>query len=176
MEAKVTIRGTSPLLMKRYPLEPIEGVDKKPREEQAELAAYRIPRTGELYIPGVAIQRALVKAAAYSKGKGRASLMKVAAACLMVQPEYVGLGTKKYEIDSRAVVVPATKGRIVRHRPRVDKWKVTFKLEWDQTLLNEMQVKRIVEDMGKRVGLLEFRPSCNGPFGRSEMTKWQKSK
>ena len=175
-QATVTIEGTSALLMKKYPETPIEGFDKKPPEEQAELSAYRIPGSEELYIPGVAVQRALVKAATYSKGKGRASLQKVAAACLMVLPEYVGLGTQKYTVDSRPVVVPATRGRIMRHRPRIDKWKGTFGLEWDETLLTEGQVKKIVEDMGKRVGLLEFRPSCNGPFGRCKVSKWVSKK
>lgn len=173
-EAIVTIEGISALMMKQYPAEPIVGFEKKTPEEQAELSAYRIPETKELYIPGVAIQRALINAATYSKGKGRASLQKVAAACLIVSPEFIGLGTKKFEIDSRPVVVPATKGRIMRHRPRIDKWKATFNVEWDETLLKEDEVKKIVEDMGKRVGLLEFRPLCKGPFGRCKIVKWAK--
>jgi len=69
-KAKVTIEGTSALMMKRYPDVPIEGLEKKPPEEQAEIASYRIKGSKELYIPGVAIQRALVGAAAFSKGKG----------------------------------------------------------------------------------------------------------
>ena len=64
------IKGISPLLMHAYPMTPIEALDKKPPEEQAELASYRIPDNGELYIPGVAIQRALVSGATFSKGKG----------------------------------------------------------------------------------------------------------
>ena len=175
-EVKVTIEGTSALMMKKYPEVPIEGFEKKTPEEQAELSSYRIPGSDELYIPGVAVQRALVKAATYSKGKGRASLQKTAAACLMVLPEYVGLGTSKFVVDSRPVVVPATRGRIMRHRPRLDKWKGTFGLEWDETLMTETQVKKIVEDMGKRVGLLEFRPSCNGPYGRCKIAKWEAPK
>jgi len=172
-KARVTIEGTSALLMKKYPDTPIEGFDKKPPEEQAELSAYRIPGTKELYIPGNAIQRALVNAAAYSKGKGRASLQKIAAACLLVLPEYVGLGTNIFRVDSRPVVMPATKGRVMRYRPRIDNWKATFGLEWDETLLREEEVKRIVEDMGKRVGLLEFRPARNGMYGRSKLINWE---
>ena len=38
------------------------------------------------------------------------------------------------------------------------------------------RVKKIVEDMGKRVGLLEFRPACKGPFGRCKIVKWKKEK
>lgn len=173
-QATVTIEGTSALLMHKYPEIPIEGLDKKEPMEQAEHAAYRITGSKELCIPGVAIQRALVKASSYSKGKGRASLQKIAAACLMVLPENIGLGTDKFTLDSRPVVIPATKGRIMRHRPRIDKWKGSFGLEWDETLMTEDQVKKIVEDMGKRVGLLEFRPACNGPYGRSKIIKWEK--
>ena len=173
-QATVTIEGTSALLMKKYAEVPVEGFEKKKPAEQAEISAYRIPGSKELYIPGVAIQRAMVGAAAFSKGKGRSSLQKIAAACIMVSPEYVGLGTDKYDVDSRPVVMPATKGRVMRHRPRLDKWRVTFGVEWDETLVSEDQVKRIVEDMGKRVGLLEFRPACKGPYGRSKILKWVK--
>ena len=109
---EVKIKGKTAFLMHRFPLEPVEGIEKKTKEEQAEISAYRDPDSQELYIPGINIQRGLVSGATYSKGKGRASLQKPAAACLMVSPERVGFGTTEYFIDSRAVVVPATKGRI----------------------------------------------------------------
>ena len=172
-KVQVTLEGITALLMHRFPLEPIKAIEKKTKEEQAELSAYRT-EDGELYIPGVNIQRALVQAATYSKGKGRASLQKQAAACIMVSPEYVLLGKRDYKIDSRGVVVPATKGRIVRHRPRLDEWTVTFVLEYDDTLLSAAQVRQIVDDMGSKVGLLDFRPACKGPFGRSTVIEWKK--
>lgn len=175
-KATVTIEGTSALLMKKFPEVPIEGFEKKPPQEQAELSSYRIPGSKELCIPGVAIQRALINGAAYSKGKGRASLQKTAAACIMVLPEFVGVGTDKFKVDSRPCVVPATKGRIMRHRPRIDQWKGSFGIEWDETLMSEEQVKRIIEDMGTRVGLLEFRPACKGPYGRCKMIKFVREK
>jgi len=170
---KVGIEGISPLMMHRYPMEEIKALDKKPAEEQAEIAAHRNKETEELFIPGEAIQRALINAAVYSKGKGRASLQKPAAACLMVTPLEVGLGTKNYIVDSRAVVMPSTKGRIVRHRPKLENWKCSFEIEWDEELLNEEQVRKIVEDMGKRVGLLEFSPRCKGPYGRCKIADWK---
>lgn len=174
MAAKlISIKGVSPLLMHKYPLvEPDVPDAKVPPEEQAERAAYR-DSDGKLYIPGVAIQRCLVGAAVYSKGKGRASLQKPAAACLLVTPEYVTLGTDRYEIDSRPVVVPATKGRVVRHRPRFNDWQATFTLEYEEELLSEKQVREIVDNAGKRCGLLEFRPATKGPFGRFVVTEWK---
>lgn len=169
----ITARGKTALLMHSYPMVAIEAIEKKAPEEQAELAAYRNPDTDELFIPGINIQRALVAGATYSKGKGRASLQKQAAACLMVTPERVGLGVKTYEIDARPVVIPATKGRVIRYRPRFDSWQIKFALEYEDTLLKESEVRRIVDDTFERVGLLEFRPEKKGPFGRAMVTAWK---
>jgi hypothetical protein len=170
------INGVSPLLMHSYPMVPIEALEKKTPEEQAKLAAYLKPGTDGLYIPGVAMQRALVGGAAYSKGKGRASLQKPAAACLLVQETYLDLLTNKYEIDVRPVVIPATKGRVLRYRPRLDAWSVEFNLDYDPTLLSALQVRQIVDDTGRHVGLLDFRPEKKGPFGRFVVVFWETAK
>lgn len=170
----IEMKGLSPLLMHSFPMFPIEALEKKNPEEQAELAAYRDKENGGfLYVPAIAIQRALVAAATYSKGKGRGSLQKAAAACLIVSPERVPLGVKKYTIDARPVVIPATKGRVIRYRPRLDKWEIVFEVEYDENLLTENQLRRIVDDMGSRVGLLDFRPERKGPFGRCVVTRWR---
>lgn len=165
------IKGISPLLMHAFPMQPIEAIEKKSPDEQAELSAYRDP-DGQLFIPGVCLQRALVNGATFSKGKGRSSLQKNVAACVFVTPERLLLGEKKFEVDARPVVIAATKGRIIRYRPRLDKWAVRFSLEYDETLLDGKQVRKIVDDTGSRVGLLDFRPQKNGPFGRFMVTKW----
>ncbi len=169
---KATITGLSPLLMHAFPRVPIEAIEKKSIEEQAELAAYRDPETRELYVPGINVQRGIVAAAAYSKGKGRGSLQRAAAACVLVSPERIGLGVTDYTIDTRPIVVPATKGRVLRHRPRLDAWRLTFEIEYDPTLLKPEEVRRILDDMGSRVGVLDFRPEKKGPFGRFMVTEW----
>lgn len=168
-----TIRGISPLLMHAFPMFQVEAMEKKSPEEQAEFSAYRDPDTQELYIPGVAFQRALIAGAAYSKGKGRASLQKVVSACVLVSPERASLGAKTYSIDARPAVVPATKGRVVRYRPRLDSWQATFLIEYDPDLLTEAQLRRVVDDTGSRVGLLDFRPERRGPFGRFVVVAWE---
>jgi hypothetical protein len=167
------IKGQSALLMHRFPFEPIEAIEKKTAEEQAEYAAYRHSQTKELFIPAIALQRALVSAATYSKGKGRASLQKPVAACVMVEPEYLLLGKKNYEIDLRPVVVPATKGRIMRARPRLDEWEVEGQISYDDSILKETELRKIVDDAGSRVGLLDFRPEHKGPFGRFIVVEWR---
>jgi hypothetical protein len=169
------VKGISGLLMHAFPMVPIENppIEKRTPAEQAELAAYRDPETGLLYIPGIAIQRCLIGAAAFSKGKGRATLQKQAAASLFIFPERVSLGVKDYALDSRPIVIPATRGRVIRHRPRLDEWKAAFEIEYDESLLTERQVRQVVDDAGSRVGLLDFRPEKKGPFGRFIVVEWK---
>ena len=172
-KVKCAIKGISPLLMHAFPMHPLEAIEKRPIEEQTEYAAYRDPDTRLLYIPGIAVQRALIAAAAYSKGKGRASLQKPVAACVLINPERCDLGVGEYQIDARPVVIPTTKGRIIRYRPRLDEWKITFEAEYDDNLLKEGELRRIVDDAGSRVGLLDFRPERKGPFGRFIVIEWK---
>lgn len=173
-KVNVTIEGTSPLLMHRFPLEEVRNFNKMTPEEQAEVAAYRADGPdSSLVCPGVNIQRAVIAGAAYSKGKGRSTLAKPVAACVQVTPENVDLGVKTYVIDRRAVVNPTTKGRIVAHRPRLDAWSMSFVVEYNDDLLSASQLREVVENTGTMVGLLAFRPEKKGPFGRFTVSDWQ---
>jgi hypothetical protein len=57
-QVKVRIRGISPLLMHRFPLEPVEALEKRPPEEQARIALYEREnaRGGDLHRPVLAAQ------------------------------------------------------------------------------------------------------------------------
>lgn len=165
------IKGISPLLMSQFPMQPIEGMEKKSPEEQAEYKAYRTP-ANELYVPAVALQRSIIGAATYSKGKGRMTLQKPVAACVQVWPEWLVLDQQTYIVDARPVVIAATKGRVVRYRPRFDEWSFICSIEYDDLLLKESELRRVVDDAGSRVGLLDFRPERKGPFGRFMVVAW----
>lgn len=168
----VTVQGKSALLMHAYPMVPINNIKKKSPAEQAELAAYRDDK-GRLYFPGVNVCRAIIAGAAYSKGKGKSSLQKPAAACLLVTPEKIDLGTKDFSIDSRPVVIK--KDRVLRHRPRLDEWRLSFEIEFDDDLLSETEVRQCVDDTGSRVGIGDFRPERKGPFGRFIVVNWERA-
>lgn len=170
---EITIEGTTPLLMHKFSMEQIEGQSKMTAEQQCEIAAYRMPDTKELFVPGVNIQRCFVKGGAFVKGKGRATLQKTVAACVMITPENVLLGTKHFQIDSRSVVIAATKGRIIRHRPRLDNWKLVFYLEFDDVLLSMKELRSVVDNAGLRCGLGDFRPEKGGYFGRFTVVSWK---
>lgn len=169
------IKGVSPLMMHRFPMEPIEALDKKTPEEQAEIAAYR-DEQNKLFIPVTALQRAIVTGALFSKGKGRASLQREVTSSVQILGDRLYLNVNTYRIDSRPVVVPATKGRIIRHRPIIDDWEVSFTVEYDDSRIEEKQLKKIFDDTGWKVGLLEFRPDKKGPYGRFMVVKWEKEK
>ena len=176
-KVKATIKGISALLMHAFPMVPIVGIENKSPEEQAELSLYRLAdkngRPGEIYVPGNALQRCIVAAGAFSKGKGRATLVKTVAACVFIEPDALVIKPQEYTIDSRRVIIAATRGAVVRHRPRFDEWEVDFNLSYDETLLKSTAVRKCVDDAGQRVGLLDFRPACKGPFGRFVVTSWK---
>ena len=170
-----TITGISPLLHHAFPMVAIDGLEKMEPRQQADYARYRHPDSGASYVPGVNVQSGIVVAAAYSKGKGRSSLQKIAAAAIFVNETYLPITPDDWTVDSRPVVIRATRGRVIRHRPRFDKWSITFTIEYDEILLEQKQVRRIVDDLGQRVGLLDFRPAMRGPFGRFMVTRWDPS-
>jgi hypothetical protein len=173
----VTVEGMSPLLMHRFPIEPLEvPIEKMTPAAAAEVAAYRLDgAVSHLYVPGQALQRALVAGATYSKGKGRGSMQKPVAACVLVTQEKLDLGTASYEVDARPVTIPATGGRVVRYRPRLDSWSLTFVVDYDPELVSAKQLRQVVDDTGSRVGLLDFRPERKGPYGRFKVVHWQAS-
>jgi len=172
MEVAVTIEGISPLLMHAFPLMPIEGLEKKPPEEQARLALYQ-DEQGKPYIPGENVYRAFVSGAKYVKGKRGASLATVVAASVGVSPARLYLDGCRWQVDARPVRIKATQGTVVRYRPRFDAWSVSFTIDYDETLLKREELHRIVESTGARVGMLDFRPERKGPFGRFMVTEFK---
>ena len=61
-------------------------------------------------------------------------------------------------------------------RPMFEKWSFRVVVTVDYTALDgltEMHVRQLFERAGNRVGLLSYRPACNGPFGRFKVTSFQ---
>jgi hypothetical protein len=81
-----------------------------------------------------------------------------------------------WEVDSRSVVIPSTGGRIMAHRPRFDKWKLAFTVEYDSGMFSPSLVRMLLDDAGRRVGLGDFRPARKGPYGKFVIVKWLEEK
>lgn len=183
------IEGITSLIQHRFS-EQAEGESNKttrligntrgtPREE-AEKVAYVYP-DGTLYHPGAAIARLLREAGANHKVKGSRRSVKFAVpSAVIVLEDTIPLVSPdtsqpltEFEVDSRPVVIPATKGRVMRHRPRVDRWAMTFQLEVDDELLPTDFVHQLLEEGGRKLGIGDFRPEKGGPFGRFAVTSWK---
>ncbi len=190
---KVTIEGTTPLLMNKFTdaaalavsggtsTAMVAGNKGTPRE-QAEKKLYT-DEAGVLHIPGTNIFRAIIDAGAFHKAgrtkitTQKSSLVPAGVALLELTCPLRGPdGDPKWEVDSRSVVIPSTGGRIMAHRPRVDAWSLSFTLDVDTTMFAVPLVRQLVDDAGKRIGLGDFRPSRKGPFGRFVVTKWEHEK
>lgn len=188
MQIHVTIEGTSPLLMNRFNEEAevkvSSGISKvsignkgTPREQAAK-KTYS-DSNGNLYIPGPNIFSCLIQAGKFHKnGKSKVTTTKssLIPAGMAVQELICPLGTKDFEIDSRSVVIPATGGRIMAHRPRLDKWGLTFTLDVDEEMFTPEFARLLVDDAGCKIGLGDFRPDRKGPFGKFVVTGWKVDK
>jgi hypothetical protein len=173
----VSLRGTSPLLMHRWSerseIDSSTNVRQTnvrhgtPREE-AEEVAYRTPE-GLLYMPSSAVVRCFREAASDFKQRGKRQSMKYAAGAAFIPAADIILFNPTltdYEVDSRPVVIPATKGRIMRHRPRLNAWRLVFYVEVDTDLIGIDTAHQIMTAGGALKGLGDYRPEKGGPFGR----------
>lgn len=174
------ITGLSPILMNNpESMMGVEGEDKPQTrtkkidvKKEAEIRAYRL-KDKSLFIPSVALKNSLWEGAAYQKiNKKEAARAMINAAVLIIEEEVQLLSqkTKKpiktYEIDTRPVVIKTTKGRILRHRPRVDDWYCLLPLEIDDDFITADIVNQLFNRSGKLIGVMDFRVSCRGQFGR----------
>ena len=186
MQIEITIQGTSPLLMNRFTgenevkvsngMSTVQIGKKGTPREQAEKKAYKDDK-GNLYLPAPNIYAAIIAAGRFHKaGKEKLTTKKTSLipAGIFMLDTVVPLNTKHFEVDSRSVVIPATGGRIMCHRPRLDNWACTFHLEIDEAMFDGKFVRLLVDDAGRKIGIGDFRPERKGPFGRFVVIKWTK--
>lgn len=184
----ITVQGMTPLLQHRFG-EDAEGESGKasrnitvvrgtPREEAAKVAYQS--KDGQFYIPGTWFFGTLCAAGSNHKMKGsRKSARFVVPAAVRVGeieiPIRNGDGktlAKDFEVDSRPVTIPATKGRIMRHRPRFDCWSAQFSLVINDEILPEDFVHQLLNEAGAQQGIGDYRPEKRGPFGTFRVISW----
>lgn len=186
MLVKVTIQGTTPLLMNKFhdaaQMQATSGTrinavgDKGTPREQADLKVYR-GLNGEPMIPQPNLFRCLIDAGAYFKaGRSKVTTQKssLLPACVDIDGAEIPLTFKEaWAVDTRAVRIPATGGRILCHRPCFHDWALSFDAEIDTDMITPALFRDIVDAAGKRIGLGDFRPACKGPFGKFVVTDWK---
>jgi hypothetical protein len=185
--ATATVRGLTPgLLMHRWSenneaeaATRLVNEDRGTAREQAERGAYRAP-DGTLYVPAQCFQRMLIEAGKPHKQRSsRSSLRWVVPAAVIVTAEAItltdslGRPITDFEVDSRPVVIPATKGRVMRHRPKVEQWQATIPMEVDTDILPTAMIHQLLEEGGRRLGIGDYRPQTTGPYGRFSIVSWE---
>lgn len=183
---KVSIKGTSPLLMNQYnvqaELERQKGkrINKvyDPKEEAEKAAYFSTKGKKELIIPSGVIYASILNASSFHK-IGKRSAKSILAGSLRIQSvegdEEIRLGTDKYSIDTRPVVIQ--RNRVLKSRARSDAWGATFYIIYNENLIAEPAViKTVLEEAGLRIGLMDFRPARGGWYGCFEVTGWKEEK
>lgn len=176
---KISIEGTSPLLMDRFSNEAYLAQKQARRitkeynsEEEAEASAYWSSKgKKELIIPSMVLYASLLNGASWHKIQKR-SAKTMLAGSIRIEPEEISLGTKEYEVDVRAVVIQ--RQRVLKGRARVDSWKATFTIVYNEKLIaNPLIIKEVLEESGMRIGIMAFRPQKGGPYGTFKVTGFE---
>ena len=191
---EATINGVSALLMHRFgedaeastgagstgvrPIQTSIGDDDTPRS-RAEKAAYRAP-DGTLYFPGAAIGRLLREAGGnHKQSKSRKTLKWLVPSAIIVMDDTLTLigpdggALTDYEVDARPIVIPSTKGRVMRYRPRIEQWSAKITMQVITEILDLKTAHLLLEEGGRQLGIGDFRPEKGGPFGRFAVVEWK---
>lgn len=187
MLINLTIEGVTPLLCNKFTdaasLAATSGTrgsaaagDRGSPREQAEARLY-VGQDKKYIIPQPNIFRAIIDGGTFFKaGKSKITTQKTSMipACVSIPCVEIPIESKDgWEVDTRAVRIPSTGGRILCHRPCFHDWSLSFTVDLDTDMLNVKLLREIIDAAGKRIGLGDFRPACKGPFGKFVVTKWE---
>ena len=176
----VKIRGLTPLLMNRLNPERLKKQDRiviadYDVEKEARESAYIkvIDGKEQLYIPGYAVYSMIINTATQYRS-GRTNLASILAGTIRIEPEEIPLGHCNYEIDIRPVNVQ--KNRVPRARAKIPSWQAEFNIIYNKILPDAIveTLRKIIEDGGTRIGLLDYRPQHKGWFGTFELIEFER--
>lgn len=184
---EVFAEGVTPLLLHRATEEDLLGevrtntvAERKDPRIVCEQHIYRLPNR-QIAIPGAAFARMAREAGGSHKAKGsRKSLKYIVPAAMIVLDDLCGLYLKDrktpitdFEIDSRPVTIPSTKGRVMRHRARLNEWSVKVHFQLNDSIIAESMLRQLWADGLQQIGVGDFRPERGGPFGTSSVVAWK---
>ena len=183
---RLKIKGVSPLLLHGFSadfgVEDKVAVKKKNQDygsprDQMERHIYTDDK-GLVWMPSSAVMGALRGVASDYKLPGARRTLKGILGGVVIMMEEKMYFTKKIkkehlEVDSRPVCIQGS-SRIMRHRGRLEEWEMHTSLMIDTETIQENTIHEILNVAGKRVGIGDFRPQCHGPFGRFQVSFWER--
>lgn len=184
----ITIQGKTPLICNKFTdaasLSATSGTrvatvgDRGSPREQAITKLYRSKGDENIFvIPGPNLFRCLIDAGTFFKaGKSKVTTLKTSMIpyCVtLLEYELPILSRDGWDVDTRAVRIPSTGGRILCHRPCFNDWELSFTVDVDATIMSVKLFREIVDAAGNKIGLGDFRPATKGPYGRFSVTRWE---
>lgn len=169
----VKIEGVRPLLMNAINIEDLKEANKRRSEipdpkTEAERKLYRDPN-GNICIPAYVVKACIRSAGRnYKLPQRRSTYASMIRAGIQIEPEYIPITPDEWVVDIRPVVVRGS--RVLRARPRFDKWSIEFTIiNLDPNILKAEIIKKILEDAGRYYGLCDYRPD----FGLFRVVKFE---
>jgi hypothetical protein len=181
LRATITITGVRPLLFNRFGPDTNPASGKKERtgvagnDPEEWRRSVSVTAERQIYLDPTAIFGCLRDAARYTPRK-RGTLQPWLASTLQVESERIlvdrylpdPLPTDPEQLvylDIRSVRNPATRARNVRYRvAAAPGWSTTFQISWDRTVVGRDEMKAVVLDAGRFVGLGDGRAIGFGRF------------
>ncbi len=181
----IEIEGITPLLCNKFgdaaQLASTSGTrsgvvgDRGTPREIAESKLY-VGNSDQVMIPAPNLFRAIIDGGKFFKaGKSLITTQKssMIPACMAIDEIELPIEhTEPWTVDTRAVRIPSTGGRILSHRPSFNDWKLRFTITIDDSMMTVKLLREIIDAAGSRIGLGDFRPACKGPFGKFVVTQW----
>ena len=173
----ISVEGISPLLMHRFPMAEVDAKSKAKNQKQTQddVESYLYKDTdGTIAQPAIHFISSMKKAGARYQIPGQGKLTYknlIGSGAVVITPEMIPHQQPEWVVDRRPVVIQ--RGRIVRSRPRFEKWSLQFVMEFEEDDIPKSVLKEVLEYAGRRVGIGDFRPECGGPFGRFMIVKFK---
>jgi len=175
---EIKIEGVTPLLFNRFIQSSIENkVKKRVGSTKEILVEDKLYKDGEgnICIPSTWVYGSLVEAGKAFKiqGKGKSTYSKLIGSSVMINPEMSIVKPQDWDNYTISAVNPMTRGRIMVTRPRLNKWEVVFKIDFDEDDLPIEVLKNIVDYAGQYTGIGDWRPAKKGQFGKFIVTSFK---
>lgn len=188
MHINVTVQGVTPLICNKFSdaaaMAASSGsrgssmaTDRGDPHSQAEKKLYLGVDQKTHIIPSPNLFAAIMEGGRFFKNGKRqltTNTSSMIPSCVSIIAAELPISSKKsWCVDTRAVRIPSTGGRILAHRPIFNDWELKFVLDLDTNEMNEKLCRQIIDAAGSKVGLGDFRPARKGPFGRFVVTSWK---
>ena len=172
----VTEKGTAPLICHRFSeraQEQIEGKQqgaakrgKAPRDPDAEMSdsCYRLP-DGQFGFPGIAFKQAIVRAA-----KAAGIAMTDARGAFQISGDLLPLRAGDPQLRADRVVI-GKQTTTIAYRPQFWPWEIDLEILYNVRSITAEQLINLLELAGFGVGVGDWRPECNGQFGRFQVKR-----